>query len=109
MAATLAALATALKLALSAYIVVSVSCVRGLDGEVDCVTGIVQDITERRRTEVALRSAKVENEKLIGELRSALQSVKTLSGHLPTTPAECAGSAPRRTTPNSFRRPVLRW
>jgi hypothetical protein len=42
-----------------------------------------QDITERRRTEVALRSAKVEDEKLIGELRSALQSVKTFSGLLP--------------------------
>ncbi len=61
----------------------SVSCVRGADGGVDCVIGIFKDITERKRTEVALRSAKVENEKLIGELRSALQSVKTLSGLLP--------------------------
>jgi len=45
--------------------------------------GTCLDITTRRRADEALRVALADNEKLVAELREALQKVKTLSGFLP--------------------------
>lgn len=45
--------------------------------------GIVLDITERKQAEEILQKAAEEREKLIQELQSALENVKTLQGLIP--------------------------
>lgn len=47
------------------------------------LTGTLRDLTERCEARDRLRTALLENEKLVAELRDALQNVKTLSGLLP--------------------------
>lgn len=47
------------------------------------VAGAYTDIDARHRAVLALRVALAENEKLVSELRDALQNVKTLTGFLP--------------------------
>jgi hypothetical protein len=47
------------------------------------VTAVVRDITARRLAEAKLAQAHVDRELVIGELREALNNVKTLSGLLP--------------------------
>ena len=47
------------------------------------VTGTFTDISERRRAEEALQTTLAEKDLVLGELRKALQEVKTLSGLLP--------------------------
>jgi len=47
------------------------------------LAGTLRDLTSRRKAQEELVAALRENEKLVGELREALQNVKTLSGLLP--------------------------
>jgi PAS domain S-box-containing protein len=56
---------------------------RGPNGRALRVAGTHTDIQRRREAEQALRDALAENEKLVEELRAALQKVKTLSGLVP--------------------------
>lgn len=56
-----------------------------LDGEGRLIEilGVTRDLRERKQAENAMRTALAENQKLVEELRTALQEVKTLSGLLP--------------------------
>ena len=56
---------------------------RGGDGRATRLAGTLRDLTSRHQAREELRAALAENEKLVSELRQALQSVKTLSGLLP--------------------------
>jgi PAS domain S-box-containing protein len=56
---------------------------RDRDGIALRAAGTCIDITSRREADAALRAALGENEKLVAELREALQKVKTLTGLLP--------------------------
>ena len=61
---------------------VSASPLRDARGVVVGASKIARDITRQKRAEDALRASLQENEKLVAELREALQNVKTLSGLL---------------------------
>lgn len=65
------------------WALVSVSVVRAAGDLPDQFLVLVKDITRRKETESELRSALTANERLVEELKSALQQVKTLSGYLP--------------------------
>jgi PAS domain S-box-containing protein len=56
---------------------------RHQDGRPTRLAGTLRDVTARREVQEQLRAALDENEKLVGELRQALQNVKTLSGLVP--------------------------
>ena len=56
---------------------------RDADGRPTRLAGTLRDLTERHAAQEQLRAALGENEKLVGELREALQNVKTLAGLLP--------------------------
>lgn len=56
---------------------------RAADGRPLRVAGVLVDIDARKRTEASLRVALAENERLVRELQTALDSVRTLEGLLP--------------------------
>lgn len=56
---------------------------RGDDGRPRRAAGVLIDVDARRRGDEALRVALVENERLVRELKAALESVRTLEGLLP--------------------------
>lgn len=56
---------------------------RSADGRPRRVAGVLVDIDVARRTEETLRATLAENERLVAELRQALDNIKTLEGLLP--------------------------
>ena len=56
---------------------------RDREGRATRLAGTLRDLTARHEAREQLQAALQENEKLVSELRQALQSVKTLSGLLP--------------------------
>jgi PAS domain S-box-containing protein len=56
---------------------------RDSNGKAIRFIGIVLDITERKKAEIALQEAAKEREKLIQELQYALDNIKTLQGLIP--------------------------
>jgi len=56
---------------------------RDADGTPLRAAGVMTDVTARRQAEAVLRASLAENERLVNELRQALDEVKTLSALLP--------------------------
>lgn len=65
------------------HALVSISGVRDPAAGFNGFVTMIQDIGAQKRVEEALRSALAENERLVAELREAIEQVKTLEGFLP--------------------------
>lgn len=65
------------------HALVSISGVRDAAIGFDGFVTMIQDIGAQKRVEDALRTALAENERLVAELRQAIDQVKTLEGFLP--------------------------
>jgi PAS domain S-box-containing protein len=61
------------------------------DGEVAAVAGTTRDITERRRTEVALLESQADSHRLLAELRAEREKLEGLFQHAPAFMATLAG------------------
>ncbi len=67
----------------SFWALTSVSCSRLADGSLGPRVAVIKDISERKAAESALAASLAENQKIVLELQSALEEVKTLKALLP--------------------------